>query len=504
MTTVSETRRYLTNILWSWLGTASVIASAVIVSPFVIRRLGSAEFGIWSLALSLVEYLWLIDLGFRPALVKLSAESRALGKEPEINVLVNTAAAVVGAGGLALGATMCWSAGRIAHFFQISHPAFPLLVRIVGVSWGFGVVVNVFAGVVEGYQRFDLTNHVNIASTLLRSSLTMTVIWMGYGLREMGFIMISTQLLAYAMLCWNAKHVYPALRLSWGSVRVEALRKLWDYGRQVLLASTAARISASSMPPLVAYYLPIQHVTYFSITQRVIDYLGDVISRVGWVTGPRAADWMARGRREDVIRMAAQGNRYCLAIWGLFAAMLAVYGEDFCRVWINAEVAAQVGALLPIMMVGYTLAQGQFISAAVLMGTGVYQRYAVSLAVETAVMLAALVWALPRYGLIGLVCVVSVVITLNRAVMLSWIFARQMKIGLISYLASIYPRPLAMIGVSAAALWYTKHHLISGRNLIPLVALGAVYTALYALVAAWWIPSPYHRQKLLEKLRRIL
>ena len=68
MSDVHSTRAYFINIAWSWLGFITIFGSSTIVMPMLIRRLGTAQFGIWALAVSLVEYFWLIDLGFRPVL----------------------------------------------------------------------------------------------------------------------------------------------------------------------------------------------------------------------------------------------------------------------------------------------------------------------------------------------------------------------------------------------------------------------------------------------------
>src|SRR5580658_3439026 len=86
-------RAYLFNIAWSWLGFATMLLSSGIIMPMLIRRLGTATYGIWALAASLVEYFWLIDLGFRPATVKLSAEFRASNRLGDLNHLVNTSLA---------------------------------------------------------------------------------------------------------------------------------------------------------------------------------------------------------------------------------------------------------------------------------------------------------------------------------------------------------------------------------------------------------------------------
>src|SRR5262249_53904111 len=76
----SSRPQYVINILWSGAGAAALILNGMLVSPYLIRKLGVDTYGIWALGLSLVEYFWMIDLGVRPATVKLTAEYRALEK----------------------------------------------------------------------------------------------------------------------------------------------------------------------------------------------------------------------------------------------------------------------------------------------------------------------------------------------------------------------------------------------------------------------------------------
>src|SRR3954454_3987074 len=87
------TRIYLVNIAWSWLSVVALLFSVIFFTRILILTLGKIWFGIWTVAVSLIEYFWMIDLGFRPATVKFSAEYFALGNLDNLNRLINTALA---------------------------------------------------------------------------------------------------------------------------------------------------------------------------------------------------------------------------------------------------------------------------------------------------------------------------------------------------------------------------------------------------------------------------
>src|SRR5450432_4474773 len=56
--------RFFVGVLWNWVGVALNIAIGLLLSPYIIRKLGPERYGIWVLVFSLVEYLWFFDLGF--------------------------------------------------------------------------------------------------------------------------------------------------------------------------------------------------------------------------------------------------------------------------------------------------------------------------------------------------------------------------------------------------------------------------------------------------------
>ena len=57
---------------------------AIVLQPYIIRKLGDVGYGIWVLVLGLIDYYWLLDLGFRSATIKYSAEYRATGETGKI------------------------------------------------------------------------------------------------------------------------------------------------------------------------------------------------------------------------------------------------------------------------------------------------------------------------------------------------------------------------------------------------------------------------------------
>src|SRR3974377_2398037 len=88
--TASWGKRFIRNVLWSWLGVGAALFTGFFLSPYIIRTLGDHRYGIWALAFAFIDYFNLFDFGFKTATVNLVSRARATGDDRRINEIINT------------------------------------------------------------------------------------------------------------------------------------------------------------------------------------------------------------------------------------------------------------------------------------------------------------------------------------------------------------------------------------------------------------------------------
>jgi len=498
----SGTRSYFINIAWSWLSVAALLLSGIFFTRILILSLGKERFGIWTVAVSLVEYFWMIDLGFRPATVKFSAEFYALGRLDDLNRLVSTALAYSAtAAALVLGVVVL-NADRIASILNITDASAPVLIQTVGISWAAGLIFNIFAATIEGLQRFDISNRISIVTTLLRGGVSVLIVVQGYGLREMGWVLLASQSIGYAMMYFSCRRVYPQLRVSPSLASWPMARTIWSYAYQVMPGILGSRLAQGAYPSILSISSSAQSVTFFSQTQRMMDYAADAVSRVGLVTAPRVSEWQALGKRDEIIALARMSNRYCLTLWGAWASFLLIYGYDLCRIWIDRDFADNVAPLLPFFLGAYTLFMGQFISAAILMGIGRYRAYSLTLLLESIAGVITMALLVPRFGLVGGVAGITALIAVARWFMLSHFFAKEFQIHQGRYLWDIFQKPLILIAASAGTL-SLLHRVWSGRSFLEIVLTLVAFAACYSTAAFFFIVEKDQRAWLFAKAKSL-
>ena len=122
--------RFVKNVLWNWTGIAISLFSAFILTPYMIRKVGPAAFGVWGLAFTLMEYYALVDFGFRSATVKYTAHYHALNQIENWNEVISTGLlyySIVATAVMAFTIAALPLADRVFHSTQyVRHPSEPL------------------------------------------------------------------------------------------------------------------------------------------------------------------------------------------------------------------------------------------------------------------------------------------------------------------------------------------------------------------------------------------
>ena len=233
-------------------------------------------------------------------------------------------------------------------------------------------------------------------------------------------------------------------------------------------------------------------------------YTSEAVGRIGIITNSNTAELVARGETETISQMAIYTNRYCMVLFMPLTIFFFSHGTKFLELWVP-KAAAYSAPVLPILLLAYVIGfVGQFSSGMLLMGLARYQAYSRGLLTEAVSSFVALIFVIPRYGIVGAAWVIAIAMILNRGLFLPWLVSRTMHFGYGWFMNSIYTRAtLAAIPVYALAVWL-GNTIFPGKHVLELLGVGIVISVLYyALAFAFCLP-PEHRRMVIDWIRRRL
>ena len=496
-------RRFVGNVIWNWIAIAVNIATGIILTPFILKKLGEENFGLWAFAISLAEYYWIMDFGFRSATIKYAAHYSTTGENDKVNEILNTALFYSSCIGPIILAANFFILPHVFSNTQTRNPLFLKLVTVVAGAWVLGSLFNVFTGCLEGFQRFDLINRIALTGSLFRSCGTAILLWRGYGVYEMALMTLASQAMVHLLSLLAFRHVFPDIRFSRIFVKFSAMKTMLRYGSHSVVASIAQRVVNQGAPLVIGYFLPLRFVGYYASSSRVIDYTVDGITRIGQVASPNAAEMIARNNQSRLVNLSVIVNRYGLAIYLPLSIFVLVYGHALLSVYLNPSFALSSAPVLMILAIGATIATaGQYNSSSILFGMGRHQIYSRALLVEALVLIASLTLVVPKFGVIGAACVIAGLMILNRGLFTAFLISRELHVGYAWFLASVYQPLVAAIPVGIL-MYALRVTVLPGKNWFQLILAGLIVVVCYAPLAFLFSVQPAHRQALLAKLQQL-
>lgn len=496
--------RFVINVLWSWTGVAANLFVGFIITPFIIRRLGAEQYGIWGLIFSILDYFWFFDLGLNTAVCNFCARFIAVKNHEKINELISTALFYFSLIALTVWAIAPFAARNAYRFFHVSpayRPQFANLVLITTISWGVCIVLHMFVSALDGFQRFDLTSRVWVAMLALRSAGYFLVLQSGHGLVAMAAIFVGSQILGYILNFLNFRRVFPQLRMSFSYVRFAMFRDIFRYGVKSFTANSSTLVLNQSGTVMIGHYLLEASVGYYVLPSRLLQNAVDAISRIAIVTRSSAAELNATGRREHALELGIYSNRYSLTLFMPLAVFLSVYGRALILRWVGPQMAEHSAPLLPVFLVSNALVlAAQYNSSSLLYGLGAHAGYARGMIVEAVLYVAALVWVIPRYGLLGVACVSAALMIAVRGVYTPWLVSRALNSSFLLYMRGIYARPLLVAVPVWILAWFLQRNGLPGTTWPQLTLAGCICGTAYSALAFWACLAPDHRMMILSRL----
>ncbi|HKV39870.1 MAG TPA: oligosaccharide flippase family protein, partial [Blastocatellia bacterium] len=223
--------RIIGNVLMNWLAFAATLLAGFLMSPFLVRHLGDAVYGVWVLIGSLAGYLGLLDFGITPSIIKYTAEHRARGDQEAINRVVTGGLAIysaIGLGSIGISAMVAFSFNSIFHSPLSSHTA-ASVVAIAGVNLAVTFPASVFVGVVRGYQRYDLDAGITSANIAVRSFIVVFLILGGHGILALAVVTFAFDMVRLLYLIRAVYRLNPGIKLAREYLDWSQIKTLFGY-----------------------------------------------------------------------------------------------------------------------------------------------------------------------------------------------------------------------------------------------------------------------------------
>lgn len=353
---MSEIRR---GALLSYATILVVNLSGLLLTPFIIRSLGNAEYGLYLLIGSLAAYLGVLDFGLNNAVTRYVAqcaakrdreqEARFLGAALVVNALA--AAAIIALGAIFYASIDAWFSDTL-DAGQRDQARTMLLLLIANVV--LTVSSGMFTAICAGHEQFTFPKAVNLLRYLVRIGLVIAILIAGGG--AIALVALDA-VLALLVLVVNAYYAIRSIgaRADLKALNLKLVFSVLTFSTWVFLYAVIGQVQWQGGQFIIGATIGTEAVAIYGVGIMFGGYYAAFSAAITNLFLPRAtymtvADVGPGKYSAEMVRIGRMALLVLLLILGGFA----LYGQDFILLWAGPTYGAS-WLVAMIIMLAYTV-----------------------------------------------------------------------------------------------------------------------------------------------------
>lgn len=495
-----------TGAVLSYLALILGIVVQLIYTPFMLRMLGQAEFGLFSLVNTTIAYLTIFDFGFGNAIVRYTAKYRAeqdKAKEEALHGMFLLIYIGIGLFAFALAMILVFNVERIfaASLNAAELETAKILMWLAAINLAMSFPFSVHASIITAYERFVFAKTLHLVRLFLNPLAMVAVLVYGY--KAVGMIAATTVL----NLLFNVINLYYCktrlnISLRFSGFDRPLFREICVYSFFIFLNLIVDRLYWSTGQFLLGMFVGTVAVAVYSIGLQFINSLYIPFSTAtSGLFLPRVTQISLKDAPEaELSDLFIKVGRIQFFILALILTGFALYGRQFITLWAGAEYA-QSYLVVMILMVPLTIPLIQNFGISILQARNMHAFRSAVYLVIAVVNVAISIPLIHRWGPVG--CAVGTALTLvaGQIVVMNVYYQSRLKLEIIRFwreISKAMPALVLPLVVGFLLLKGTSADAISGL-LVNIVC----YTAVYALSVYFIGMNLYEKQLVREPARRL-
>jgi O-antigen/teichoic acid export membrane protein len=455
----------------------------IVLTPFTIRMLGDAEYGLYLLMGSIIGYMTVLDFGLTNTIVRYVAKYRAendrMGEErflaTAMLIYLAIAFLIVVIGALIyVNLNLIFSKSLTAEELIKAKIMFLILIFNLAIALPGGA----FGAICNGHEHFVIPRAVTVGRYILRSAMLVGILWLGG--KAISIVILDTCMNITAIIV-NANHVANRIKIkiSFSNIDTSLIRKIFSYSIWIFVFAIVGQFQWRTGQVVLGILSGTKAVAIYGVGVMLGTYYGSFSTAISSLFLPRATKMIATlSTADELTDMMVKIGRLSLIVLFYILGAFILFGRDFIFLWVG-EGYHDAWFVALALMFGYTTPLVQSFANSILEARALLSFKA--LLYLGVIALGTVVGALlvNNYGVAGMV-VGSVAAWLVSQIVMNVYYSKVLKLNVFRFFRDLYSRILlAFLFVMIVCSFAGFHGRVGWGYLIVNVS---IYSAVYVVV----------------------
>lgn len=423
----------------------------LLYTPIMLRMLGQTEYGVYSLANSMINYLSLLNFGVGVVIVRYITQYRAKGDVDGVRrvlglfvTIYSALAVLVFVGGVILASVSDTFFAEGLSSTEIERLKSLIIILAAGMAITFPQ--SVFSSVAVAYEKFIFRRLLDIISTIAAPMINLAVLAAGFGSIGMAIgSTISQACFAVVFLtyCKNLLGIYPVFK----NMPTMLLQELFNYCAFVFLSTIADLLYWSTDKVLIGARLGSVAVAVYNIGGTFTSMLQNMSSSISNVFTPRITTLVVKeAPKQEISGLLIRVGRIQFLIVSFILSGYIVFGRPFVLLWAGDGYSdAYYVALLTMIPLGVPLIQS--IAYSTIMAQNKHHFRAIVYVIIAVVNVVSTYIVLPYWGIIGAAACTGVAYIIGNGIIMNWYYYRRIDLDIPRFWRNILKMGIVPLGM---------------------------------------------------------
>ena len=471
----------------------------LIYTPYMLRMLGQSEYGLYSLAASIIAYLTVLDLGFGNAIVRYTAKFRAEEKQREQEEMFGMFFILyIGIGIIAMLAGSVLSL-NVENLFSRSMTSVEvertrIMLWLMTFNLAFTFPMSIWGSIMTAYERFVFQRLVSIVRSVLNPVVMVLLLVIGY--KAVAMVVVTTIFNVVTLLInwWYCKNRLN-IKIRFAKFRWAFLKEVSIYSFWIFLNAIMDRIYWSTGQFVLGIYRGAVAIAVYAVAIQLQSMYMMFSTAITGVFLPKVTAMVAKGNNEKAISdLFIRTGRLQYIVMAFILSAFIVFGKSFIQLWAgDGYEDAYYFSLMFFIPLFIPLIQTLGIT--ILQARNQMKFRSLTYIVIALSSLALSILLAKSYGGYGCAFATGIALLLGQGVIMNIYYQRRQHLDIMKFWREIVKMSIVPICLVIVGLLVTNSSFFAEVSFVKFVGVGLLFSVCY--IAVFWRFSMNNEEKAL-------
>lgn len=506
---MNDSSQRKTGAILSYVSIAINTIIQLLYTPLLIRMLGQSEYGLYSLTVSIIGYLTIMDLGFGNAIIVYTAKYRAQNKaeeEKKLHGMFNIIFKAIGLVALIFGLILFLNVDLIfgGKLSSIELHKMKIMMLILSVNLFITFYFAIYSSIISAYEKFTFQKVIAILQSIMKPLIMIPLLFLGFKSIALCFVVTFANIIVVLSnyLYCNRKLGVNARFVGFDGT---LFKTIIGYSIWLFLTAIVDKINWSVDNFVLGAVSGTIAVSIYAIAATINQMFINLSTAISSVLLPKISKLVAKfSKSPDLSRKLSDEwikvGRLQFIIIFLATSGFFLFGKQFIIWWAGKGFTeSYYVALLLILPALFSLIQNLGLS--IMQALNKFKFKAISTFVMSVFNIIISIILAKRYGAVGAACGTTISIILCNIIIMNIYYYKVIKLDVLRFWYNIlimflkYCIPIFLFTIITYKVGVSK--------LFTFILFVFAYTILYLIVSYCFVINDYEKNLFVSFLKKI-